>query len=154
MLVCLFECHCDVVSFKIITKVSLATQLIYLAGTTRALCDRTVLAGLVGCLLPSLCYSCHICLAVVSCIGMPRLSRSVPILLYPCGHSLWRRAFVIAEEPTSLTSPSCRVHLKMSTWFCSLPMPCPLTSLCARWRAAIGHAMPYRSASVVSSCYA
>ena len=37
MLVCLFECQCDVVSFKIITKVPLATQLTYLAGTTRAL---------------------------------------------------------------------------------------------------------------------
>ena len=37
MLVCLFECQCDVVSFKIITKVPLATQLTYLIGTTRAL---------------------------------------------------------------------------------------------------------------------
>ena len=101
MWVCLFECHCDVVSFKIITKVPLATQLIYLAGTTRALCDRTVLAGLVGCLLPSLCYSYHVCLAVVLCIGMPCLSRSVPVLLYPCGHGLRRRAFVIAEVPAS-----------------------------------------------------
>ena len=52
MLVYLFECQCDVVSFKIITKVPLATQLTYIAGTTRALWDRIELAGLVGCLLP------------------------------------------------------------------------------------------------------
>ena len=37
MLLCLFECQCDVVSFKIITKVPLATQLTYLTGTTRML---------------------------------------------------------------------------------------------------------------------
>ena len=37
MLVCLFECQYDVVSFKIITKVPLATLLTYLAGMTHAL---------------------------------------------------------------------------------------------------------------------
>ena len=39
MWVCLFECQCDVVSFKIIMKVPLATQLTYLVGTTRVLMD-------------------------------------------------------------------------------------------------------------------
>ena len=37
LLVCLFECQYDVVSFKIITKVPLPTQLTYLAGTCNAL---------------------------------------------------------------------------------------------------------------------
>jgi len=38
----------EFVDVKLITKVSLANHLIYLAGTTRALCDRTQLADLAG----------------------------------------------------------------------------------------------------------